>query len=223
MKKFLKIIALVAVFNMAIKNVEAAKIFSAKSAITGKELKVSNSSIIGEGIEIDYTLKKDMVVLKIKNKSDQLLTIDWNIAKYIGLDGKEFRAYDFKQKDRGWFESLTPAGIRPGDSYEGYVVPSSNLGSISGKGVTGGVIYINKYLFEKNSKEMEMKKRDYAELVIPIMAGNPHSGVSEDIIIYLVEDETAKIVIVEEKSLKSEKKLEVVNKSEIKNETEVEL
>ncbi|MGL6120082.1 MAG: hypothetical protein ACRC0V_06200, partial [Fusobacteriaceae bacterium] len=143
-----------------------------------------------------------------KNKSDQLLTIDWNIAKYIGLDGKEFRAYDFKQKDRGWFESLTPAGIRPGDSYEGYVVPSSNLGSISGKGVTGGVIYINKDLFEKNSKEMEMKKRDYAELVIPIMAGNPNFGVSEDIIIYLVEDETAKIVVELVKVEKENKNLE---------------
>lgn len=193
MKKFLKIGVMATAICLVTATVEAAKIYEAKNLITGNMLKVDSKSILDQGIKIEYTLKKDMIVMKINNVSDELITVEWNNAKYIGLDGKNSRAYDFKQKDRGWFERLTPAGIRPNDYYEAYIVPASNLKSVPASGITGGTIFIAQNLFDKKSDEIKNRKKDYAEIIIPMSQGAPYSGISRDIVIYLGDKEGVKI------------------------------
>lgn len=193
MRGILKMGFMIAAICFITSTVEAAKIYEAKSLITGNILKVDSESIVDQGIKIDYTIKKDMIVMKITNTSDELITVDLNGAKYIGMDKKNSRAYDFKQKERGWFESLTPAGIRPNDYYEAHIVPSSNLKSIPSTGVTGGTIYIGQNLFSPESEEMKNAKRDYAEIIVPIVQGAPYSGISRDIMIYLGDKENIKI------------------------------
>lgn len=184
MKKFTMLNLLAGLILMAQVS-EAAAIYNVENIVNGKKYQVTSNEIKGENLDISYTFKKDMLVLKIKNNGDELVNIDWNEAKYIGLDGKESRAYDFKQKDRGWFETLTPAGIRPGDYYEAFLVPSSNLKSVPSSGVTGGVIYVSNDLFDPKSPEMKNRKNDYAQLIIPVVIGKPHSGKSSDILITL--------------------------------------
>lgn len=217
MKKFVKLNLLAAGIFLAFNSAEAAKIYDAKNLITGKNMQITAGEIRGEGVDIFYKFEKNMLVLKIYNTSDELVNINWNDAKYIGLDGKESRAYDFKQKERGWFESLTPAGIRPNDYYEAFLVPSSNLKSVPSTGVTGGIIYIGNDLFDPKSPEIKNRKRDYAELVIPVTVGKPYSGKSSDIIIYLGDKENVPIKVIPNAHEKFQKNGEVKSLAPVSN------
>ncbi|MGL5964229.1 MAG: hypothetical protein ACRCZ2_07540 [Fusobacteriaceae bacterium] len=191
--KILKMGFMIFAICLVTSGAEASKIYDARDMVTGRQLNIGGKTIEDSGVKIKYDFKDDMIVMKIENNSDKLITIDWNKAKYIGMDKKASRAYDFKQKNKGWFETLTPTSIRVNDYYEAYIVPSSNLKSIPSTGISGGNIYIAQKLFSADSEEIKDAKRGYAEIIIPITEGSPYSGVNRDIVLYVGDKENVAI------------------------------
>lgn len=162
-------------------------------------LENQQNTILSQDFQMKLNYSKDSIGVDVKNLSKKVIFINWSDATYIGLDGVSQRAFDLQQKDKGFYTKAIDAGLRPGDSASATLVPVKNLKVLFATSSSNQDIFIESNLF---SKEIKNKKREYAELIIPVIVdGNKGSMIKVDILFgegnvpKEFKDKTKKIIV----------------------------
>jgi len=147
-------------------------------------LEITGGEVTSEEFRMNLEFQDNMIKVAVTNTSDDVIIIDWDHARYTGLDGEEQRTFDMKQKDKGLYARQMATPLRPGQSYIAELVPVNNLHYTPGGSTGLGTIYIEKKLFVG---EKAMKKQDYAKIVIPVTVGGVKKGKLQKYEVYFGE------------------------------------
>ncbi len=134
---------------------------------------LSKGDITTENFKMNVTFTEDAINISVTNTSNEVIVVDWNFAEYTGLDGKDQKIFNMKEKDSGMFIRQRAIPLRPLQSYTAEIVPIDNLKFEGGSSSGVGTIYIESPLF---SKELGRKRFDYAKLSIPITVKGVKKG-----------------------------------------------
>jgi len=136
-------------------------------------LELKEKDITSEDFKLMFQFEKDMVKISVINTSDEVIVVDWDEARYTGLDGEEQRIFNMKHKERGLYTRQMASSLRPGQSDIAELVPVNNLHYTPGGSTGLGTIYIEKKLFVN---EMAEKKQDFAKIYLPITLNGVKKG-----------------------------------------------
>lgn len=155
--------------------------YTAKEKNLRDNLSIEGKEVRSEEFAMNLAFEKNMIKVAITNTSDDVIIVDWEHARYTGLDNNEQRIFNMKQKDKGLYTRQMAIPLRPGQSYTAEIVPVANLHYTPGGSTGLGTIYIEKDLFTEN------KERDYAKLEIPVTVGGIKKGVIQRYEVYFGE------------------------------------
>lgn len=170
MKKILGLILVLLAFgacnNSEIKKENTdVKLLKVEEKGASSTIKILGNQATTKDLRTDLRIQDNLFAINIENISENVIVIQWNKARYIGLDKKEQRIHDLKNRDSGIFQSEV-VSLKPGQSYSGDFVPVKNLKFMSQSQVNKEVIYGRNNLF--SGEEKEKQRRDYAEIIIPV-------------------------------------------------------
>lgn len=149
--------------------------------------------------DINLTFYKNYIQADMKNNSDKLIFVDWSEIVYTGLDEVPQRAFDMNHKNEGIFAKAIDGGVRPSETLSAKFVPMNNLKVIFGSGSDTQTIFIESDLFKK---EISKKKREYAELKIPVSVGGFQGYQADASFIFspaLIPEDAKSLIKLEEK------------------------
>ncbi len=147
-------------------------------------LEIMGGEVTSEEFKMNLEFQDNMIKVAVTNTSDEVIVIDWEHARYTGLDGEEQKTFDMKQKDKGLYARQMATPLRPGQSYIAELVPVNNLHYTPGGSTGLGTIYIEKKLF---AEEKAMQKQDFAKIVIPVTVGGVKKGKLQKYEVYFGE------------------------------------
>lgn len=159
-------------------------IYSATEKNHRSALELDEKDITSEDFKLMFQFEKDMVKISVTNTSDEVIVVDWDQARYTGLDGEEQRIFNMKHKDRGLYARQMASSLRPGQSDIAELVPVNNLHYTPGGSTGLGTIYIEKKLFVN---EMAEKKQDFAKIYLPITVNGVKKGTLHKYEVYFGE------------------------------------
>ncbi|MGL5950544.1 MAG: hypothetical protein ACRCZH_03905 [Cetobacterium sp.] len=202
------LLALGACKNREIKKEESnIKVLKIEEKGTFSIVNVLGNQATTKDLKTDLKIEDNLLKINVKNISESVVVIQWNKARYIGLDKEEQKIHDLKNKESGIFQSEVVT-LRPGQEYNGEFVPVKNLKFISQSQSNKEVVYGRKNLF--NADEKEKQKRDYAEIVVPITVEGIN-GITQTFSFYIGQGDSKLLMNNLENEINSKKKTLIKN------------
>lgn len=157
---------------------------------TSSQINVLGNEATTKDLKTDLKIQDNLFAITIENISENVIVIQWNRAKYIGLDKKEQKMHDLKNRETGILQSEVMT-LRPGQRYSGEFVPLKNLKFLSQSQANKEVIYGRNNLF--SGEEKEKQRRDYAEIVVPITVDGI-DGVTQTFSFYIGQGDSKNLI-----------------------------
>lgn len=197
------LLALGACNNREIKKEESnIKLLKIEEKGTFSTVNVLGNQATTKDLKTDLVIEDNVLKINVENISEDVIVIQWNKARYIGLDKEEQKIHDLKNKESGIFQSEVVT-LRPGQSYNGDFVPVKNLKFLSQSQANKEVIYGRKDLFSGDEKGRQ--KRDYAEIVVPVTVEGV-KGITQTFSFYIGQGDSKSLMSDLENEINSKKR-----------------